>query len=296
MRIPLAPALAVSTLSLLALLSTAPSSADTVYLTNGKSFVDVVAQVTDSQVRIQMPGGEIRVPKTTVERVEQGDSAYAGFLERRAALGRSSTAKDWLALARWAAANGLDQGARESALHAAQLDPHLEGVATLLRGYGYVYDQDLGRFVSYGDEMHRRGLVSSGGRWISREELQAEQAEMRQAREQSQEHQSALQALEASRAANEAQRDLAESQLSQPAYDGGDVAPNAGYYSPYGVTLGGFSGFSSGFRHGHERGQGFPGSHGHNQSFGIFGSGRNSGGFARVPGSLLPASPPARRH
>ncbi len=287
MRMPLVPALAAS-LSLLAAVS---SFADTVYLTNGKSFQDVVAQVSDTQVRIQMPGGEIRVPRASVERVEPKESAYASFLERRAALGRASGAKDWLMLARWAAANGLDQGARETALRAAQLDPHLEGLASLLRGFGYVYDRDLDRYVSYADEMHRRGLVNDGGVWISRQE----QAEQRQAREEDRERQAAFQAAEAARAASDAERQLAELQINQQQGAGGEGVDYSGYTSPYGVTLGVFPGFySSATRLHHGRGQSLGGfANGGHRGGGVFGGLGGLGG--RVPGSLLPPSS-GRRH
>ena len=164
MRILLASALAVSTLSLFVTVAPVPSSADTVYLTNGKSFEGVIAQVGDSQVSIRMPGGQIRVPKASVERVEQADSAFAEYLKRQA---HATDAADWLALARWASARGLDQGAREAALRAALLDPHLDGLAPILRGYGYIYDRELDRYISYADSIHCRGLVNAGGRWIT---------------------------------------------------------------------------------------------------------------------------------
>jgi hypothetical protein len=298
MRIPLARALAVSTLSLLAAV---PSLADTVYLTNGKSFDGVVAEVSDSQVRIQMPGGEIRLPKGSVERVEPRESAYAEYLQRKEALGRRAGAADWLALARWAGANGLDQASRESALRAAQLDPHLAGLSSILRGYGYVFDKDLDRYVSYADAMHRRGFVNSGGRWISHEE----QAEMRRAREENQQRQAALQAAEAARAASEAQQQLAELELyQQQAAAPGDAGlaysgAYPGYYSPYGFTLGVFPGFFPLVsRSHHGRGEGFHGSSGHGQGMGGGrgrGLGAGGGGLGRVPGSLLPAGPSARR-
>lgn len=296
MRISPVPALA----GLLALAVAAPALADNVYLTNGKSFEGVVAKVDDAHVRIQMPGGEIRLPRTSVERVEQGDSAFATYLERKQALGKHGTAAEWLDLARWASAQGLDQGAREAALKAAAIDPHLSGLAPILRAQGYVYDRDLERYIPYADAMHRRGLVNSGGHWITREEQQAEQAEARREREE-------LAATQSARAASDAQRQLAELQLYQQEAAVADSA-NPAYYAPYGFSLGAFPGFFpplSGHRgRGGFRGQGSHGGfHGHvGGGHGGFGSSGGSGsealgfhGFSRVPGSLFPVGAPARR-
>ena len=298
MRIPLVPALAAG---LLALAAAAPAPADNVYLTNGKSFEGVVAKVDDAHVRIQMPGGEIRLPRTSVERVEQGDSAFATYLERKQALGKHGTAAEWLDLARWASAQGLDQGAREAALKAAAIDPHLSGLAPVLRAQGYVYDRDLERYIPYADAMRRRGLVNSGGHWITREEQRAEQAEARREREDV----AAVQAASAARAASDAQRQLAELQLYQQEAAVADSA-NPAYYAPYGFTLGAFPGFFpplSGHRgHGAFRGHGshggFHGQAGGHGGFGVSGSfGDTLGfhGFSRVPGSLFPVGAPARR-
>jgi hypothetical protein len=291
MRIPLVPALAAG---LLALAVAAPALADNVYLTNGKSFEGVVAKVDDAHVRIQMPGGEIRLPRTSVERVEQGDSAFATYLERKQALGKHGTAAEWLDLARWASAQGLDQGAREAALKAAAIDPHLSGLAPILRAQGYVYDRDLERYIPYADAMHRRGLVNAGGHWITREEQQAEQAEARRERED-------LAKAQAVRSASDAQRQLAELQLYQQEAAVADSA-NPAYYAPYGFSLGAFPGFFppfSGHRgHGGFRGQGSHGGfHGH-VGGGHGGSGSEAlgfHGFSRVPGSLFPVGAPARR-
>src|SRR5262245_8168859 len=149
-----------------------PVFADDVYLTNGRKFEGVVAETTGSQVRIQMQGGSLSLPKSQVLRVEAGDSSLAGYLQRRAALKKNpaASARDWLELARWARAQGLGQAARESALAAAALDPKLEGLASILRGYGYVLDEQLDRWIPYEESMRRKGFVQAGGQWITREE------------------------------------------------------------------------------------------------------------------------------
>ena len=206
--------------------------ADDVYLANGRKFEGVVAESTDSEVRIQIQGGVLVLPKSQVLRVESGDSNLAEYLRRKEALKRSQAqATGWLELARWAKVRQLDQAARESALAAAALDPRLEGLAGVLRGYGYVLDEELDRWVTYADSMRRRGFVQSGGEWIGREEYQArvrageeQEARARAARE------------ERSRVAREDRlaaltelaiaRDLAQS--SQPA---------PGPYTPWGTPV-----------------------------------------------------------
>ncbi len=157
---------------LLALLFHAPAPADTVYLANGRTFEGVIAEVGDAEVKIRMPGGALSLPKSHVVRVEPSDSDLAAYLRRKDALVRGGQvqAADWLALARWARAEGLAHGVREAAIQAADLDPHLQGLAPLLRGLGFVLDEQLDRWVPYNDYMRRRGFVLANGQWITREE------------------------------------------------------------------------------------------------------------------------------
>lgn len=149
------------------------ASADDVYLTNGRKFEGVIAETTDSQVRIRLQGGVISLPKSQVLRVDAKDSDLSGYLVRKEALRRNPDARagDWLELARWAKAQGLEHATRETALAAAELDPKLEGLEPILRGFRYTFDEQLGRWISYEDSMRKRGFVFSGGVWISREEL-----------------------------------------------------------------------------------------------------------------------------
>lgn len=148
-------------------------SADDVYLKNGRKFEGVIAETTDTQVKIRMQGGVVSLPKSQVLRVEAKDSDLSGYLKRKDALRRNpdAGARDWLELARWAKAQGLEGGAREAALTAAALDPKLEGVGEILRTYRYSFDEKAGHWISYEESMRRRGFVYTGGAWISAEEL-----------------------------------------------------------------------------------------------------------------------------
>lgn len=154
-----------------------PATADTVHLVNGNAFEGVIAEVTATQVRIVMPGGQLSLPKSAVARVEQGEAPWAEFLEREQELRRDpkAAARDWLELARWAQQKNLAQGIREAALRAADLNPALDGLEPLLRSVGFVYDRELERWIPYADAMRRRGFVLAGGVWISRAEQEARQ-------------------------------------------------------------------------------------------------------------------------
>lgn len=176
-------------LSLLLALSAIPVFADDVYLSNGRKFEGVIAETTDSEVRIQMQGGVLSLPLTQVARVEKGESSLAEYLSRKEALQRDprTLASRWLDLARWAQTQNLQHGTREAALRAAELDPRLDGLGPILRGFGYVYDDQLDRWIPYADSMRRRGFVQANGHWITRQEqeaairVQEEEAERRRA-------------------------------------------------------------------------------------------------------------------
>jgi hypothetical protein len=200
----------VPVLLLAGTLLSSPLSADDVYLTNGRSFKGVIAEVGETQVKIHMPGGELGIPKSQVARIEAGDSAYAEYLRRRGEVRLAADrAGAWLDLARWAKANGLGQAAREAALAAADLDPRREGLITILRGEGYAYDEQLDRWIPYADAMRRQGMVLSSGEWITREEHAARELERQEAAE----RRAAAEADRTARARSEAVLRLAEIQL-----------------------------------------------------------------------------------
>jgi hypothetical protein len=149
-----------------------PLFADDVYLVNGRKFEGVITEMTESQVHIQMQGGTLSLPRSQVLRVDTGDSSLAEYLRRKEALKKDpgAGAADWLELARWAQAKDLQQAARESALAAATLDPGLSGLGPILRGFGYVLDDQAGGWIPYAESMQRRGFVLANGQWITREE------------------------------------------------------------------------------------------------------------------------------
>lgn len=279
----------------------APARADDVYLRNGRTFEGVIAEVGETRVRVQIPGGVLSLPRSAVLRVEKSDTAFAEYLRRKEALERAaphggspassaSWAGEWLGLARWAGDVGFEQGAREAALRAAEIDPRLPGLAPAMRRLGYEYDQGLDRWIAYADSMRRRGFVLDGGQWITREEA----AERVRARDDERlRRQMAMAATrDAARAANEA-RDAAllhaelELYRQQQAAGAGPYPYGSGY--PWGYGFGSTLLIAPGF-----------GPHFFSHDRHPFGDRRFStvspqarelaGLLARPPGSLLPPS------
>ncbi len=197
------------------LASLAPAWADTVHLTNGRTFENVIAETTATEVKIRMPDVSLSLPRSHVLRVEASDSAFAGYVRRKAEILGTGTAADWLALAQWARLHGQAQGAREAALAAAQLDPRLEGLAPLLREHGYVLDEQLDRWIPYADSMRRRGFELADGQWLSREEAEARQRAREEEMERRRVERAAVQAAQATQAVREAELALAHLELRQ---------------------------------------------------------------------------------
>ncbi len=184
--------------------------ADDVYLTNGRSFKGVIAEVGETQVKIRMPVGEIGIPRSQVARIDTSESDYAEYLRRKAEIRHAADrAGAWLDLALWAKTKGLAQSAREAALAAAELDPKREGLAPLLRSAGYTLDPQLDRWIPYAEAMRRQGLIQSHGEWITREEYAAREQERREAGE----RRAAAEADRRAKARSEAVLRLAEIQL-----------------------------------------------------------------------------------
>jgi hypothetical protein len=233
---------------LLGALPGVPLLGDDVYLKNGRSFENVVAEVGDAQVRVHMPGGVVSLPRSAVDRVEKSDSSFAEYsrhqqeLESRARGPRPPSAADWLELARWARVNNLPQAAREAALKAAVINPREAGLAGLLRGFGYVYEESLDRWIPYDDAMRLHGMVQEGGTWVSREEHAARILEQRDQREQQAARAAAAAGArdEAAAAMLQAQAALAQQGAVDNGYGGGTALGS--FYGGYGA-YGGFGGY-----------------------------------------------------
>jgi hypothetical protein len=162
-----------------------PVGADDVYLTNGESFEGVIAEREGDDLRVRLAFGELLLPMSSIERIEQARSPLDEFLERQATLASGGgSAAEWLELARWARARELRHSQREALLEAANMDPHLDGLRPGMRELGYVLDADLDRWISYDDHMRNRGMVRSNGEWVRPEALRAAAEERSEPREQ----------------------------------------------------------------------------------------------------------------
>jgi muconolactone delta-isomerase len=269
-----------------------PLRADDVYLTNGRSFKGVIAEVGETQVTIRMPVGEIGIPRSQVARVETSESAYAEYLRRKGEIRRAEDkAGAWLELAKWAKANGLAQSAREAALAAAELDPKREGLAPLLRSSGYTLDTQLDRWIPYAEAMRRKGLVHAQGEWITREEYAARERERREAGE----RRAAAEAERRAKARSEAVLRLAEIQLYKETIRDARPQPQV---PAYGLPITWWPGYvyippvfpvpPTGPGEPPPPGSGHPGHPGHHDQ-----ERTGYGGFeGRQPGSLFPVNAP----
>lgn len=147
--------------------------ADTVHLTNGRSFEEVIAERVGDQVVIQMPHGEMKLPAVRVARIDKSDTLFAQFLARKTALGLHASAASWLDLARWARDQGFEEGVREAARRTAELDPTIEGLAPYMRTLGFhAYDAEVGRWLTQAELMRRKGFELADGEWVPRAEAE----------------------------------------------------------------------------------------------------------------------------
>ncbi len=160
---------------LLVCLVATPLVADDVFLKNGRTFEDVVAEIRDDQVHIRLAFGEMAFPVDAIDRIERSESSLVAFEQRRSALRSdpNTSASDWLELARDASQRGNRHGSREAALVAAAMDPHTPGLEPLMRDLDYVYEPELMRWLPFEESMRRRGFAFVDGQWLSPEQLVA---------------------------------------------------------------------------------------------------------------------------
>ncbi len=132
------------------------AGADDVHLTNGESFEGVIAERLDEHVVIRLEFGELKLPMSSVARIETSYSPLSDFLLRRRALrSRQASALEWLELARWSRSQDLPHGYRESLLEAAAIEPTLDQLAPSMRDLNYVFDAELDRWIPYAEHLRR---------------------------------------------------------------------------------------------------------------------------------------------
>jgi hypothetical protein len=151
----------------------APVVADTVHLTNGNKFEEVVAERMPGEVRIRMPYGEIVLPDRVVARVERSRSVWQTYAELEIGLRDAGAAREWLELALWADDEGYQEGMRRALLRAAEIDPQLRGLAPLMARIGHILDPEVGQWLAEANYMRRRGYRQWGDHWLPGEEYAA---------------------------------------------------------------------------------------------------------------------------
>ena len=157
-------------------LAAAPVSADDVYLKGGGRFSGEIVEQTEDSVTVDIGGGVITAPMSSVVRIEKGRSALQEYRERASNV-PAGDAEAWRELARWAQKNALSSQAWEAYSKVLEILPDDEEAN---RALGRV--QLDGRWVTEEESYRARGYVEFEGEWMTPAERKAIRNE-RQARE-----------------------------------------------------------------------------------------------------------------
>jgi hypothetical protein len=205
-------------------------AADDVILKGGGKVSGRILSKTDTAVEVDIGAGVIKVPMTSVVRIDQKRSALDDYYERAQTLAASDAA-GWLQLGRWASGQGLGTQARTAFENVIATDP---GNVEANQALGRVLMD--GRWVSEEESYRARGYVQFEGEWMT----PGEQQEVLQRRTAEQQAEAAR--LDAERRAQEAEARAADAEAR--AREAEAAAPgNAGYpmywgsYWGYGPTV-----------------------------------------------------------
>ena len=143
------------------------AAGDEVFLKSGGQLSGRIVSRTATTVEVDVGAGRIKVPASSVVRIEEGRSPLQEYEERAGRLAPAD-GDGWVALGEWAAARGLGTQASEAyhrALAAAPDDPRAnEALGNVRMGGGWVSE----------DESYRaRGYVQYQGEWITPAEHEA---------------------------------------------------------------------------------------------------------------------------
>ena len=154
-------------LLLAAVLLPEAAGADEVYLKGGGQLSGRIVSRSAATVEVDVGAGRIKVPASSVVRIEEGRSALQEYEERAGRLAAGDV-EGWLALAGWAEDHGLGTQAREAyhrVLAASPDDPRAN------EALGNVKTD--GRWVSEDESYRARGYVQHEGEWITQAEHDA---------------------------------------------------------------------------------------------------------------------------
>lgn len=148
---------------LLALLVAAPaaSQADVVFLKSGSKLEGRVVERTETSVEIDIGAGSLTLPRSSVDRIEQGRSPLDDFDEKAGALSADDL-DGWLQLARWASRVGLGAQSKWAYEHVLVIDPK-DPEAN--RALGRV--EIDGRWLTEDEAYRARGYVDFEGQWMT---------------------------------------------------------------------------------------------------------------------------------
>jgi hypothetical protein len=153
--------------AVLLLISPATLLADQVVLRGGRRVSGVVVERSQARVVLEVGPGRVTFPASEVERVETGSSGLGEYRRRAAAL-QATDVQGWLALARWAADNGMATQSREALEQVLSVDP---GNPLAHSGLGNVRWGE--RWISRDDAYRERGFVEFEGAWVRPREREA---------------------------------------------------------------------------------------------------------------------------
>lgn len=152
-----------------ALVLAGAAHADDVHLRNGNVFEEVVAIDEGTSVVVRFGGGEMRLPKSRILRIDKALTSAQELAQRQQTLESNGGAADWLELADWAASKGLHSDSVAATLRAAEIDPEAQGLAPRMERLHHVRVDGEG-WLHESVVMRRRGLVSYRGDWVTPEQ------------------------------------------------------------------------------------------------------------------------------
>jgi hypothetical protein len=145
----------------------AAAAADDVILKGGGKISGRILSRTDTAVEVDVGAGTVKVPMSSVVRIDQRRSALDDYHDRANAL-RADDVQGWLQLAKWASGQGLGTQARTAYEQVLAVDPEN---AAANQALGRV--QLEGRWVSEEESYRARGFVLFEGEWMTPAEQDA---------------------------------------------------------------------------------------------------------------------------
>jgi hypothetical protein len=142
-------------------------AADDVILKGGGKVSGRILSRTDTAVEVDVGAGTVKLPMTSVVRIDQRRSALDDYHDRANAI-QANDVSGWLELARWASSQGLGTQARTAYERVLAVDPEN---AAANQALGRV--QLDGRWVSEEESYKARGFVQFEGEWMTPAEQDA---------------------------------------------------------------------------------------------------------------------------